>query len=1047
PAEGDGKAKGLRGEYFGSISFVDTKLVRLDSSINFDWGAGAPAPEVSADNFSCRWTGKLKPPRTGVYYFYTISDDGVRLWLDNRLLIDNWTDHAPTENSTSGYEERYPLFQRLAACAASAEETAEIWQKACEMFPGEAQPRADLAEALALAGKDDAAIAAYEEALKLISGRQESQHLYANFFSRLIAICCSRQRLEQAAELLLRYAPNNENIWITHQALYAIQGAGSAYSSMAAALKLAEAGGWRRVAAAEYLCQTPYRDLARSCLWAAVADQSLPGNYRYRLFDLLANLARDPGERAEMRRQQAAATSEIWQKSHALQMLARDLATEGKIGEALAVVEEADGVRQDNWSAGPQALAAMAQSVLQGRRVGPGLRSAEGLAKAENAVLDLYQRWRERDECAAGFSQLVTQLCQVRQQRGEHEAGLALLRRAVEVRDQSSIRLEIALLAAALAEAGKAPDPMPEFAAYAEAVAAEHNRAVAQNQNRRYALPNFDHRIGSLLERQKRQADFEKEISSRLEQRQGAERQALAEVLLSYQKQQGRLAEMEALLKKMDEWGFKDKLYTQEAEWVRRGLALKNAKSRADAEQRQRLLQDVARWEEVTKANAEDYQALFNLAKCHALLGDEDKSRQLVETARQRWPKDPVVLEIYARERMLDKGYAEAAQALAQAAEITGRRLDYEETMCSAYEMAGRFDLAIVLALDALESGLRSGQGFRTPEQIFDLAERSDNLAFLRQNLAARLQKKAEKTPNANLARLALRVAWQEADESLADAALSQLIFLAQQGNALTAEAALMPLAQQAEERQRLADAMRLRQAAIDVVEARGEAPRLSDYEALARLFLRAGKAVEAADLMFAGLRRALETGRPTPSSYKEMQFGRRRRDAQMAAAPFMPLPGSMQNQRLPWVQSIFNFVAAEHAAGGEAFRVAAGERLQALVEEEMKILAAKPRLYAGPLLNPGLEKALSLGERITAAFKQQCQKPDASADDHLALAERLTNTAVLTEDAGAPRPAFAEIAAACSAALEKAEPPAKPAIARSRCRIYRRLFALPAQA
>src|SRR5262249_802748 len=33
------------------------------------------------------------------YTFYTESDDGVRLWVNGQLLVDNWTDHAPTENS------------------------------------------------------------------------------------------------------------------------------------------------------------------------------------------------------------------------------------------------------------------------------------------------------------------------------------------------------------------------------------------------------------------------------------------------------------------------------------------------------------------------------------------------------------------------------------------------------------------------------------------------------------------------------------------------------------------------------------------------------------------------------------------------------------------------------------------------------------------------------------------------------------------------------------------------------------------------------------
>ena len=41
----------------------------------------------------------MKPPVTGTYTFYTLSDDGVRLWVNGALVVNNWTDHAPTENS------------------------------------------------------------------------------------------------------------------------------------------------------------------------------------------------------------------------------------------------------------------------------------------------------------------------------------------------------------------------------------------------------------------------------------------------------------------------------------------------------------------------------------------------------------------------------------------------------------------------------------------------------------------------------------------------------------------------------------------------------------------------------------------------------------------------------------------------------------------------------------------------------------------------------------------------------------------------------------
>lgn len=47
-------------------------------------------------HYSIRWSGRIKPPHSGKYTFYTNSDDGVRLWVNNELLIDNWTHHGPT---------------------------------------------------------------------------------------------------------------------------------------------------------------------------------------------------------------------------------------------------------------------------------------------------------------------------------------------------------------------------------------------------------------------------------------------------------------------------------------------------------------------------------------------------------------------------------------------------------------------------------------------------------------------------------------------------------------------------------------------------------------------------------------------------------------------------------------------------------------------------------------------------------------------------------------------------------------------------------------
>ena len=88
---------GLRGEYFANKDLHGAPaLVRVDRQVHFTWGAGSPAPGLPEDWFSVRWTGKLVPTVTGDYLLGAATDDGVRLWLDGKLLIDSWMDRGTT---------------------------------------------------------------------------------------------------------------------------------------------------------------------------------------------------------------------------------------------------------------------------------------------------------------------------------------------------------------------------------------------------------------------------------------------------------------------------------------------------------------------------------------------------------------------------------------------------------------------------------------------------------------------------------------------------------------------------------------------------------------------------------------------------------------------------------------------------------------------------------------------------------------------------------------------------------------------------------------
>ena len=94
-----GNGDGLLATYFGAIDLTGNTVQRVDSTIDFDWGGGSPAGGIGATNWSARWTGFVQPRVTGKYTFSTLTDDGVRLWVNNQLIIDNWTFHGATTDT------------------------------------------------------------------------------------------------------------------------------------------------------------------------------------------------------------------------------------------------------------------------------------------------------------------------------------------------------------------------------------------------------------------------------------------------------------------------------------------------------------------------------------------------------------------------------------------------------------------------------------------------------------------------------------------------------------------------------------------------------------------------------------------------------------------------------------------------------------------------------------------------------------------------------------------------------------------------------------
>lgn len=83
---------GLRGEYYDNPDFTGLVATCIDSEINFDWANNLPHPDLKNDgSISIRWEGQIKPQHTEMYAFYINRGYGVRLWVNDIMVINEWT--------------------------------------------------------------------------------------------------------------------------------------------------------------------------------------------------------------------------------------------------------------------------------------------------------------------------------------------------------------------------------------------------------------------------------------------------------------------------------------------------------------------------------------------------------------------------------------------------------------------------------------------------------------------------------------------------------------------------------------------------------------------------------------------------------------------------------------------------------------------------------------------------------------------------------------------------------------------------------------------
>jgi beta-glucosidase len=151
-----GGTRGLQGEYFNNEELSGhPALVRTDELIDFHWGEGSYADSGPVDHFSVRWSGYFVPRSEDDYKFYVSADDGVRLYVNDERVIDDWRRHGETLDTYSAHlEAGKPYKIRLEYFEAS----------------GTATARFGITPASAPLGKETKALAAKADAVILCMG-------------------------------------------------------------------------------------------------------------------------------------------------------------------------------------------------------------------------------------------------------------------------------------------------------------------------------------------------------------------------------------------------------------------------------------------------------------------------------------------------------------------------------------------------------------------------------------------------------------------------------------------------------------------------------------------------------------------------------------------------------------------------------------------------------------------------------------------------------------------------------------------------------------
>lgn len=92
---------GLMATYYKSKYFIGGSISRTDAMVNFNWGEGSPDASISQNTFSVRWEGQIEARYNETYTFKTVTDDGVKVWINDQLLIDDFQGNGRRTNTAN----------------------------------------------------------------------------------------------------------------------------------------------------------------------------------------------------------------------------------------------------------------------------------------------------------------------------------------------------------------------------------------------------------------------------------------------------------------------------------------------------------------------------------------------------------------------------------------------------------------------------------------------------------------------------------------------------------------------------------------------------------------------------------------------------------------------------------------------------------------------------------------------------------------------------------------------------------------------------------